>query len=709
MPSIKLYKGAKKATNATSYNCASFDFENAVIDWDYRIISNETSTFPATGESLKQIRAHITQAGINFLTGFDESPTSRQNLVLPPSYTIGEGTQNDPFDVSATAVPLGQKPADWEIHYMTKYFTRSSKQISNTDNYWYNYATAGDYVDGFWQPVWHDSVQYYEAANFAEIFYTDALGFFGVSRLIAPTSSGVSETVRVLYNRRAYSSNLYYPGDFWWKSNGASGTVLFYQNSLNAEKVMINAVQNQSNPINSYESRFLVQMIKFTYNDDTYIGIIVIKMSADSLPQEAEITALTIPFWREEITPAKGGEISARAGGGGSFSGASDNRGSRDGGGIKTRTDNWNSINAIVDANHHKYRIGVGNSLTPFYQAVNRLWEPSLWNSITNNFFNPKDAIVACHLMPENLGPSAIGGEGSRDVIRAAEQNLSTESCSLFADSFTWTHVGDLDITEHHWYDGFPDFDNTAIYIHLPYIGVRQLDIEAVMEGVLSVDYVSDVMSGDVLASVWTQDRFGNCNYRYEFKGNCAKVVPLSARDTTMGGAIAGAAVKTGLNVALAAATGGLSAAFENAGAYIQEAGTASGLLKYGQEGVGKAVASAAKKGAVMGGVGSTINQLSNSVSAAGAGAGTLASNGAAGGISVPIDTRCYLIIARPKWSNPEHYGEQFGYPSDIGGTINDTPFEGFLSCRTIVLNGISATDVERSEIASYMTSGVFV
>lgn len=707
MPSVKLYKGAKKATNAMSYSCASFDFENAVIDQDYYIISNETSTFPATGEPLKQIRAHITAAGVNLLTGFDESPTSRQNLVLPPSYTMGAGTQSDPFNVDATEVPLGQKPTDWEIHYMTKYFTRNVLPVVNTNNYWYNYATAGDYVDGFWQPVWHDNVQYYEAANFAEIFYTDALGFFGVSRLIEPTSTGIQETVRALYNRRAYSSNLYYPGDFWWKSNGANGQILFYQNSLNAEKVMINSVQTQSNPINSYESRLLVQMIQFTYNDDTYTGIVVIKMSADSLPQEAEITALSAPFWREEITPAKGGENSTRAGGGGSFSGASDNRGSRTGGGISARTNDWNDINVVASANHNKYRLSMYESLTPFYQAVNRLWEPSVWNSITNNFFNPKDAIVACHLMPESLGPDAIG---ATDVIKAAEQNLSIANCPLFATTFTWKHIGDLDITDPHWYDGFPDFDNTAIYIHLPYIGVKQLDIEAVMEGVLSVDYVSDVMSGDVVATVWTQDRFGNCNYRYEFKGNCAKVVPLSARDNTMGGAIAGAAIKVGTNIALAAATSGMSTIVGNFQDFHRETGDSllNDARDWGRyadtDEILRGVPSAAGKAAI-----GSANQLVNSVSAAGAGAGTLASNSAAGGISVPIDTQCYLIIERPKWSNPEHYGEQFGYPSDIGGTINDTPFEGFLSCRTIVLNGISATDVERSEIASYMASGVFV
>lgn len=113
--------------------------------------------------------------------------------------------------------------------------------------------------------------------------------------------------------------------------------------------------------------------------------------------------------------------------------------------------------------------------------------------------------------------------------------------------------------------------------------------------------------------------------------------------------------------------------------------------------------------GGALKGAGAGLNSLANSVSAANSGTATLGSNAQTGPVSAPIDTQCYLIIARSKWSNPENYAEQFGYPSDIGGTINSKPFEGFLSCRTIVLNGLTATDAERSEIAALMASGVYV
>ena len=257
MPTVKLYKGEKIDSSSSSYQCASYDFENATIDLDYTIVNQATSTLPTTGEALKQIRINISLAGINFLTGYDESPTSRQNLVLPPTYNTGEGTQEDPYDVSSSAeVPLGQKPADWDLHYMTKYFTRGTLPVIGTSNYFYNYASAGVPRSGVYYPDWNAETQYYEVQDFAEIFYTDATGFFGVSRSLSPVSGGISETVNVLYNRRPFGiGGNYYPGEFWWKANGAFGTLLFNQPYATAGNVMIQMTSTQSNPINNYQSR----------------------------------------------------------------------------------------------------------------------------------------------------------------------------------------------------------------------------------------------------------------------------------------------------------------------------------------------------------------------------------------------------------------------------------------------------------------------
>jgi hypothetical protein len=99
-------------------------------------------------------------------------------------------------------------------------------------------------------------------------------------------------------------------------------------------------------------------------------------------------------------------------------------------------------------------------------------------------------------------------------------------------------------------------------------------------------------------------------------------------------------------------------------------------------------------------------------------GAVSTLNNSSNGQLSTPVNTMCYLEIIRPVWSNPTGYGDQFGYPSDIGGTINmsatsnfsdNRPFTGFLSVRSVKLDGISATLQEKSEIQQLMISGIIL
>lgn len=127
MATVKLYKGSKSNANIVNYQCATFDFENAVIDQDYQIVNQATGTLPTTGETLKQIRIHVPLAGINFIGDLDEDPQSTANLVVPLLYTIGDGSNENPFDTAEkTEIPIGEKPTDWELHYMDKYYFRTA-------------------------------------------------------------------------------------------------------------------------------------------------------------------------------------------------------------------------------------------------------------------------------------------------------------------------------------------------------------------------------------------------------------------------------------------------------------------------------------------------------------------------------------------------------------------------------------------------------
>ena len=690
MATVKLYKGLMTDQNIKQFQCATFNFEDSVLDQDYTIVHQETRVMPTTGEDLRQIRISIPLEGINYLSGYSIDSTSLQNLLPHMQFVRAEkdGVQYYDF-ANVQPLAVGTQPADWTTGAYYKYYIQSPIYAD----------TLVDYIPPS-NGTWDSTAQYYQTEQQALVYYTDSTGYFGVSHKV---DRGV-ECMQILYNVAWPLNTDNFYDQYFWKVGGMSGTAIYNPGYYYRDYLIINERLSFDETLDAFNERLLAQMINFTYNEVNYTGVVVIKLSVDRLPIAAEITALSAPFWKEELTPARDGPTSYSQGGAGRFGGTSNDRGDPTGGLVASRVNSWNAASAIFNANQNRYRMTTATAPSAFFEAQNRLWMPSIWNSISNNFFNPKDAILACHMMPEKLGPPASGGAG---YIKAAEVNLSVNNTApFFAANYTWCHVGSISITDPHWYDGFPDFDNTAIYIHLPYIGTKQIDVEAVMEGTLSVEYVSDVQSGDVVAWIWTQDRFGHSNYHYEFKGNCAQIVPLSYRDKTMGGAIGGAVAGIGARIAIGAVTGGVSELIHQSAAAAQ-----AGSMSFGQgmqsvfqngsmDDVGIEIAN---KGAAAG-----MSALSNSVSAGSSGAGTLSSNAHGGSVTVPVDTQCYLIIKRPKWSNPEGYARMFGYPSDIGGVIKEK-FSGFLSVRSVVLDGITGTDNEKAEIATLLSSGVYL
>jgi hypothetical protein len=299
--------------------------------------------------------------------------------------------------------------------------------------------------------------------------------------------------------------------------------------------------------------------------------------------------------------------------------------------------------------------------------------------------------------MPERLCPTP---NSSVDRIQVLNRYLSTNDAKKYTNPIKHEVIGEVDIKD--YFDGFPDFESTNIYIYLPYIGTYQLDTEAVMQGQIAVDYTADSYTGDCLAWIWTKDRFGNSQLRYTFKGNCAKPMYL-ASVVGAGAQRIGIIAQTGINVGSQVIANKIMSnqlskywqPFEN------EEGTTTWRRADSVNPLSPIITGQA--------IGSGISSLLS------AGAKVTQGNASTGTISVPIDTQCYLIITRPQWSAPDEYGRQFGYPSDISGTINQSdteagdPFTNFLSIRSIRLDGLAATDDEKAEIEALMVAGVFV
>jgi hypothetical protein len=260
-------------------------------------------------------------------------------------------------------------------------------------------------------------------------------------------------------------------------------------------------------------------------------------LTEESEPVAIAVSAFDKDWWGESSIIAGGGgegdwtrngPTSYVQGGQGSFKAPSDNHGDADGTTAATIATSWANKNNPYAEGYNKYLIvprqtEAGYIAPAFKEMIQRLTDPGIWEGFRNLMYTPINAIITCSMIPRKLAPSITGV----DYVHAAGVDLTKDNAaSTYADSCKAIHIGSVDINT--YTDSFADFDNTSVYIHLPYIGNFQLDTAAVMDGTVAVDYLVDYFTCDITALVWVNDRFGNYNYRYEFKGNCGKPMPLT-------------------------------------------------------------------------------------------------------------------------------------------------------------------------------------
>lgn len=719
MGSVNLYKNSYRQ-NLTTFNTVSIDLTD-LQEGDINWIDNITSTYAATGDIIHLLRFDVPLQGIGRVSGYDEDPDSPENLCPRPSYTttvLGE-EPNQTYEVgilpNKEEVPIGEKPDDWEAKYPLYYYTRRTTGSGNTTYELMDHAAA----------TWNNTTQYYKDTTQQVGYYTGSMGFFGVSRGFGIVYNGVNNIfaeqfyVCLPFGTRPYHTN---NSDFLFKSGGMFGNPIFNSGDWGNNQSIPFYISVERSPapgLHKSTSKTLIQMCEFSYtvsdssHDEPYeadfTGIVVIQINPDNTPAGAAVVAVQKPFWTPIEKKAKGGPSSSTQGGNGNYTALSNDRGDEDGQFVQDRVDAWNNGARALAHNQNHYRIypNGGDQESAWQEMIQRLWSPWIWDVYDNQFFNPTNAILSCLMMPHNLGPD---NNGTTAKIKAAEINLSTHQVPCFTDFFERKPIGIVDISQ--YYDGFPDYDNTGLYIHLPYIGTFQLDIPATMgrgtvPGKVRVDYVSDVQTGDVVAWVWIRDADGHSNYRYEFKGNCAMPVQLQYRSATLATSAGQAVLNTALQVIAEVATAGLIETSGQLSAYQQASGGTSlgqAIQDLRSDGAtGGQIRSAMSAGAAR----SMFSSLSNSINAAMGAAGSLATNAHGGRVSAPVDTQCYLIITRPVWSNPSYYGELFGYPSDIAGQVSD--FNGFLKTRASFLDNIPCTDDERAEISGLLANGVYL
>lgn len=199
---------------------------------------------------------------------------------------------------------------------------------------------------------------------------------------------------------------------------------------------------------------------------------------------------------------------------------------------------------------------------------------------------------------------------------------------------------------------------NTQIQIYLPYVGVRDLDIDLVVGRKLNLVYNCDIVSGACIA-ILEDSETGRLYYQYT--GNMAINIPITSRDFTN---VFQSLIQTTTNLTVGAVAGG---------------------------GIGGVI------GGAVGGVVDLLNtkpQISHS--------GNVNTNYGYMSSAVP-----YVEIKTPSLSIASDENQYKGYPTNQTVTLSDC--HGYTKVEEIHVENISATSNEQNEIVNLLTEGVLI
>ena len=274
------------------------------------------------------------------------------------------------------------------------------------------------------------------------------------------------------------------------------------------------------------------------------------------------------------------------------------------------------------------------------------LWSSDIVDQIVKMISNPMNAIIGLHAL---YATPATGGAQS---IKAGYLD-SGVSAPVVTNQYTSIDCGSVIVPEA--YKNALDYDYTNVSVYLPFIGIVPLNTREVMGSKISIRYRVDVLTGTCLATISVSRQSSNA-VLYTFSGNCAVQIPLTSGNYGT------------LLTGLLSAVGGVAASVATGGAALP------------------AVA----------GVGSAIVNARTNVSRT----GNLGSNAGALGVRVP-----YLIITRPIAYDAANYSNYYGYPANKTVTLSNV--SGFTRCKSVHVEGLPATEEEKTMIETALKDGV--
>lgn len=287
------------------------------------------------------------------------------------------------------------------------------------------------------------------------------------------------------------------------------------------------------------------------------------------------------------------------------------------------------------------------------------LWSDDFDENIKMNYISPFDNIIGIALVPINV-PSSAG------ILRIGNVD------SNIAVNRVYSQYGEIDcgsIDVHEFWGSFLDY-NASYSIYLPFIGYRALKPDDMVNGEIGVVYHYDLLTGLVIAFVWTIKEDGIKHVLYTYNGNMFYNVAFS-----------GANFMSLYNQQLAATTSGINNAVSTA------TNLASGNL-------GGALSSLMN-------IGMAQRQYDTAKPDYGRGGN---SGGSAGIFSIRYP---YLIQTLPIGQPPKGYNHMQGVPSQISAQLST--LSGYTEVESVVVDTLNCPQEEKEAIYKLLKGGVYL
>ncbi len=277
-----------------------------------------------------------------------------------------------------------------------------------------------------------------------------------------------------------------------------------------------------------------------------------------------------------------------------------------------------------------------------------KLWTDDFYNTILKLWNDPLEGLISFNMIP--FAPTTSGSDSVTIGNYDTEVNMPIVSQQYYS-----IECGSV-LVEEYWGSALDYEPYTKTEIFLPFVGIRSIDTDEIMNKTVTVKYNCDILNGSAVCLVIADD-----NVLYAYNCNILTSVPITGSNfSALWGSILDSAVKASVGAAVG---GGM--------------------------------------GAIAGGLASAANTVSAKHSSVEKGGGISSSAGMLGAF-IP-----YLIIHRPVQSLPNNFGHFKGYPSNV--TMPLSSLSGYTEVEYIHLDGISATDAEKEEIYALLKAGVIL